>query len=725
MITKMNYLNNNKMKNNQKNKHLMQLLSALFLLISVSSQAHFGSKGPYGGSVSCSLVKETNVYMGTLDGGVYESTNSKLLAWRARPVGLKSGKITALAHTGKYLFAATADSGVFVFTGFVGSDRYWKKANNGIGSLQITSLYAVDSSTVLAGTLANGIYKTTDKGANWVSVGASLLHFEITGFVQAGNRIIHTSDGGMWASDDQGSTWFDFTDVYTDDIKASAISYNSVNHQILISNADGLYTADSADVTSMPMYINAQNGLPAQTMVRAIANDGNNWYIATDKGVFTSSCLSINWTAVNTGLPTNDINSIVYIQNRLLAGTHKEGIYKSPSASIAWIANNTSFNNVQTFSMITGGASTVIAATEKGVFVSNDLANIYKAGNKGLLDSLHVNDLAFSQANLLAATKNAGVFISADTAKTWSPFNSGLGSMVITKIFTNGNEKFVLTSSGHLYRYDGTSWVMDHIGVPSASVITSMAFFGNKMILGVLGKGVYVKSVSGMTWNAFNTGLSDLNVTSLTQLGAKIFAGTDGSGVFVSDTANANWSATSSTVIPHTSLMSLNAGRIQAMAQYGAYVFASYKGGLVASSDNGATWIAGGNQFNLPSFTDVKKISFVTTRVFVTTENNGLYSNALSELPSPAGVADLSAADLSSLDISPNPNRGEFFIHMEKVKANVSAVVIFDMLGKQMQFIPVSKIQQQIAVHTNGIPGVYFVQLLTDKGPLTKRIVIE
>lgn len=706
-------------------KLVTQFLCLFFLMISLSTQAHFGSKGPYGGSVSCSLVKDTNVYIGTVDGGVYESTNSKLLVWRARPVGLKSGKITALAHTGSYFFAATADSGVFIFTGFVGSDRYWKKANKGLGSLQITSLYAVDSITLLAGTLVNGIYKTTDKGANWVSVSASLLHFEITGFVQAGNRIIHTSDGGIWASDDQGSTWFDFTDVYTDDIKATAISYNSVNHQILISNVDGLYTADSADVTSKPMYINAQNGLPAQTIVRAITNDGSNWYIATDKGVFTSPCSSINWTAVNIGLPTIDINSIVYFQNRLVSGTNKEGIYKSPSSNISWVANNTGFNNLRTFCMITAGASEVIVATEKGVFVSNDLANIYKAGNKGLSDSLHVNDLSFSHADLLAATQNAGVFISSDTAKTWVDFNSGLGSMVIIKIFTSGNEKYALTSNGHLYHHDGASWVMDHMGIPAASVITSMAFFGNKMILGVLGKGVYVKSVSGMTWNTFNTGLSDLNVTSVTRLGAKIFAGTDGSGVFVSDTASANWVATSSTGIPHTSLMTLNAGRIQTMAQNGAYIFASYKGGLIASSDNGATWIPGGNQFNLPSFTDVKKISFVTTRVFVSTENNGLYSNALSELPSPAGISETSNENLQYFQLSPNPSHGDFYVCFEKVKAEIFAMAISDILGRQIKFVPINKLQKQIEIQGIENSGVYFIQLLTDTGSLIKRIIIE
>jgi Secretion system C-terminal sorting domain/SprB repeat len=103
--------------------------------------------------------------------------------------------------------------------------------------------------------------------------------------------------------------------------------------------------------------------------------------------------------------------------------------------------------------------------------------------------------------------------------------------------------------------------------------------------------------------------------------------------VFISDTTSISWSHVTTPSISHTTIMGLDGTKVQAMIAYGSFVLASYKGGLLATTDNGATWIAGGNQFNLPSYTNVNKIAFVDSRVFVTTDNNCIYSNALSELP--------------------------------------------------------------------------------------------
>ncbi len=77
------------------------LLLAVTLLGSSNSLfAHFGTKGPFGGSVTCGILDSSNlVILGTANGGVYASTTYSLTAWSARVVGLKSGKITALAHT--------------------------------------------------------------------------------------------------------------------------------------------------------------------------------------------------------------------------------------------------------------------------------------------------------------------------------------------------------------------------------------------------------------------------------------------------------------------------------------------------------------------------------------------------------------------------------------------------------------------------------------------------
>jgi hypothetical protein len=621
------------------------LLAFVFVCSHNISFAHFGSKGPNGGSVTCAIKDSTNaVYIGTADGGVFESTNSTLVSWRARPVGLKSGKITALAYTGSYLFTATADSGIYIFNGYVGSDRYWQPVNMGLTSLQITSLIAIDSITVLAGTTNSGIFKTTNKGATWTSVGA-LSNMSIMAFSKAGGRLFHTSAGGIFASDNNGSTWFSFNDMNTNGMVASAISYNDTTNELLVETDMGLFRAGSANSTMSPSYTAVQTGLPSGAVTRSIDNDGYTWYIATDHGAYTSSSTTINWISKNNGLTSLDATAIVSFGINLVLGINDDGIYQTATSSPTWVKNNVGFNNLETFSMATSGVAVIAVATAKGVFVSTDLATNYSRANVGLTDSLHVNDLAFLGTQLFAATNSAGVFVSADTGRTWAAFNSGITNMQVKKVIASSSAIYTFNAAGEVFASDGTAaWTAIQTGLPNGVQPSSLAFWGTKMLLGTLGDGVYVKTQSGGSWTASNTGLTNMNVTSVAAADGKLYVGTQGNGVFVSNAATISWTAAAPLSIAHTVTMGLDGSNVEAMASYNGYVFASYRGGLLATADSGSTWIAAGNQFNLPSYTAVNKISVVTTRVFVTTEFNSLYSNALSELPLNSGVAVIANA---------------------------------------------------------------------------------
>lgn len=689
--------------------------------------AHFGSKGPFGGSVSVAIAHDSTVYIGTFNGGVYESTNSTLTNWRPLPVGLKSGKITALTHSGTNLFAGTLDDGVYIYSGVVGTDKHWVRVSNGLTNLRVTSLVALDANTLIAGTESGGVYKTTDKGANWKFLNSAWLNgTTITGLLKLGNRIIASSrEGGAFVTTD-GNGWASFSDGKTLDVGGTnSISYNAKTNEFAVINMDGLFILSNASaVTTNINYRTIQPGLPAGTSLRAISNNGDNWFLTTNKGVFTSTT-GATWTAANTGLATTDVTVALGFRSTVLLGTRKEGIYTAPSNTLNWVSRNTNFNNLETYAMETSGERIVVAATEKGVFVSRDLASSYVRANKGLADSLNVTSLKFFGSSLYASTQNGGVFVSLDTGRTWSALNAGLFDLNIRKIYASSTNVYILDDSYGVFQFNGTSWNTIRAGLPSNVVLTSMAFYGNKMLLGTQGQGVFTRDVASGTWVAVNNGLTNLNVTAVATNGNKLFAGTDGAGVFVANLDAGTWMQTAPVSIPHTTLMGLNGSKIQDMTYYGGYIFASYRGGLVASSDNGQSWIAGGNQFNLPSYTNVYKISFVTTRVFVSTENNSVYSNALSELPTVTSVKDINPVLNASIQLFPNPSHGQFAIQLKDVKARIEAVRIYDQQGKMLKdIIDVNELQH---VKTVGelSRGVYFVHVQTNEGFAVKKIIVQ
>jgi len=624
----------------------LSLVLVTVVLTATTSLAHFGSKGPYGGgNVTSYVVKKDTIYVGTAQGGVYVATwkydttlkDSILSTWSAKTVGLKSGKIIGLTHTGKYAIAATADSGIFRFSGYVGSDRYWVKINNGLNDLDITSINAIDANTLIVGTSTGKIYKSTDIGENWTEVtGLAFAGKNISGIEVAGTRVFALAEGkGVYYSDNQGATWTSLNDQNTENIIGhAAFSYNAGTDELLLANTAGLFVLSAARTTTSGVYTGITT--PSNVSVKQISNNGTGWYLATDKGVFGSIANQFFWIELNTGLPTNSVVNIVTAFKKTgIVGTENNGIFKIVNTqTLAWGDANTGFNNLKTYSFASNGSSLIYVATEKGVFVTKNLATSYARANKGLTDSLHVNDLALFGSKVFAVTENAGVFVSADSGKVWTAFNTGLTNSSIEKIFASKNFVYVICSTGNVYESTGASdWKLIQAGLPNGSEPVSLAFLGGQVFLAAHGQGAFVKPEGSGEWKDINKNLATDHLTSITALGTNVYVGTHDNGVFVSDIHNIDWKVTAETSIDHTKLVGLDGDAIQALGNYGGYVFASCKGGLLATKDEGKTWERGGNQFNLPSFTDVNKIGFAGERVFVTTENNCIYSNALSEVP--------------------------------------------------------------------------------------------
>jgi len=721
-----------------KNLFKKTLILISFLASALVSEAHFGSKGPFGGHVATSFNwKDSLLIIGTNEGGVYFSSNPNIVGWQARVVGLKSGKITAVTHTGSYAFAATADSGIFIFDGRIGNDRYWNKVNNGLTNLNVTSLLAIDSITVLAGTDGGGVFKTTDKGKNWVAVNNhSLHHLDISKLVNVGNKVVSLSvDGGVWYTDNLGVSWKELNDENTAHIAGSTeINYNATTDELLVLNQLGLYkassasTSDSATVT----YSLVSTGLPANVKIFDLANDGANWYIASDSGIYSSPANAIAWTKISGTFTKDAFTTINPFRALLVAGTANDGIAKNAKSPVKWAWVNTNFNNLKT-TAFHSQARLIVAGTEKGLFVSKDLATNYARGNKGLTDSLNVTDIAQAGNYLFATTKNAGVFVSDTTGVlNWTAINTGLTNLGINKIFVLNNQLFIIDNANKVFNANPAApvWADFSNGLPNNTPVSSLTASSDAYYVstnGGNGDGVYKKLFTESLWSPITTGLSTTKITSLAVNGNTLFAGTEDKSLLKTDLTTINWTSVDTLVrIPHTNTMGLSSTTIQALYVGYGYLWASYRGGLLASSNNGKSWIQGGNQFNLPSFADVNKIAFgfsttlsANGRVFVYTPNNALYSNALSELPTVLTSLEENIVDAAQFGLYPNPSNNQFSFGGDAA-ADIEAIKVYDIQGNEVfSSAPKAVYSHQLA------SGIYFVKVATAKGVAFVKLAVE
>ncbi|HVD97399.1 MAG TPA: T9SS type A sorting domain-containing protein [Cytophagaceae bacterium] len=679
-------------------------------IIPITSFAHWTSKGPFvGGNITCFTIADTLLYAGSATGGVYWSKTQALTAWSyANYTGLTSPHVSALTSiglssstSGMKIIAGTSDGGIFVSKD---KGTSWSASNSGLTNTNITALITVGQ-YLFAGTNGAGIFVSSDSAKTWTSANSGVnTSYAITSFATNGTVIVAGTDGGgVFASINNGGSWTAANTGLTDlSVNALAVSGTS----IFAGTDNGIFTAN----VNTPVWSQANTGL-SNTIINGFTTNAGLVYAATNAGVYTSPDASVSWTAANTGL-VDTVNAVVVFNNKLYAGNFKRGIYRSTSLStISWSMFNLGFNNLDTYAVYNSG-NLVIVATNLGLYVSRDLAASYQSANSNLTDSLHITSLTFAGTKLYVATQYGGVFVSADTGKSWATANTGL-QMNIKKIIATNSTLIAVAGNGAVYYTPQASinWTIASGVYPGADV-TSLATDGTTTFLGTNGHGVYVTADS-YTWTAFNTGLSNTNVTSLAVQGTNVFAATNGDGIFISPVASASWTAV------NNGLPTLN---ILSLCSAGQYLAAGYKGGVYITTSNGAQWAAPNVLLYIPDYADVYAISFSasSTRIFAATPSNTIYSNNISELPITA-IQNPVSNSIGTIAISPNPNTGNFKLDLEDVKGQIYNIIIYDHSGKQVRRL--ANDTEQIVSYFQ--KGMYYIQIITDKGAGTQKMIVE
>jgi photosystem II stability/assembly factor-like uncharacterized protein len=295
------------------------------------------------------------------------------------------------------------------------------------------------------------------------------------------------------------------------------------------------------------------NGLQHQH-IRALAvnaDDPKIIYAGSEQGeVFLSTDAGQHWSSHSTALPpSNTIHQLLFDSGLkfVLAATDK-GIFVSNASLQQWHMLPAKGLPVDSYTALDFNANTpkdLYAGTaHHGVFVSTDGGNTWSVENDGLPAGSVINGLTFdaSKHQLWAAT-TAGVYLLSG-GQSWKALNDGIaqGSVpyaVLPASASGGDQHLVYLGTDHgFYRStdDGAHWQMNKEGIAGVNIYQILVDFRNnssgETLYIATNRGVFLSSDGGQTWGSSGSGWPQDQAVYALAFGAdnyaQLYAGSDG-----------------------------------------------------------------------------------------------------------------------------------------------------------------------------------------------------
>jgi len=304
---------------------------------------------------------------------------------------------------------------------------------NGHFATDIRSIvpHPTDPSVVCAGTWDGGVFRSTDRGNNWIACNKGLAR----GDAQARNQVaaamvaVTMGTGHPLQLPGASSTLY-YAGI--DDGVLYSVEYpfdNDFNGGLSVWRRPGDLDA-TGPASPLTRQVCALAVSPASVLVL---------YAGTQTaGVYKSVDAGKNWAPVTTGITDLNVRALVASPGppeTLYAGTDGGGMFKSTDGGASWTAANTGIPaaamRIQTLAVPATAPATIYAGTRGGgLFKSIDSGATWTAVNTGLADN-DIRSIAIHPTvadTLYAGTMREGVFKSTNGGASWSAARGGLPS---------------------------------------------------------------------------------------------------------------------------------------------------------------------------------------------------------------------------------------------------------------------------------------------------------
>ena len=495
--------------------------------------------GPNGGDARSLAADPTNhahLYLGTVNGWVYESMDSGGQWKRLARVGKRDdlvidnivvdGANAKHVMIGAWSLGGQPDGGIFQS---VDGGVSWSAtdAMKGQSVLALASAPS-DSKTIVAGTLT-GIYRSADAGASWQLISPpenkEIHEVESIAIDPVDPSTIYAGTWHLpWKTMDGGKTWIPIKGKeqgIIDDSDVFSIIVDPKNPKIVFASAcSGIYKSENSGERFSKIQ-----GIPnTARRTRVLMQDPQHQSIVfagTTEGLYRTNDSGKIWTRM-TGpeVIVNDVFVDPTDSQKVLLATDRGGVLTSADGGSSFTPANTGFSTRQITSFV----------------VDQERSGTMYAGV--------VNDKTFG-----------GVFASLDGGLSWKQQSDGLNG---SDVFSMGqaSDGSLLAGTGHgVYRYDGAAWMKTVVTAPVVSEGTKVR--GKPALHGAKGTSLAVskagiareKELSGRREGKAAATSKVLpaqapsgadTIYSMATLGDRIFAGTS-DGLIRSDAAGKVW----------------------------------------------------------------------------------------------------------------------------------------------------------------------------------------
>jgi len=246
--------------------------------------------------------------------------------------------VEALASSGTNIFAATHNNGIYLSTNN-GAD--WAAASTGLPVASITYTLAFNGDKIFAGTDGNwGVYTSTNNGTNWVQSGFSGIQLK-TFLFNGSNMFAGTNgNGAVYLSTDSGINWTAVNSGmgFSPWVNAFAMMGTNLFAGGGSTLGNGVFmTTDNGINWTRP----ANTGIPNQSITTLSVIGTNLFAGASGAGMFLSTDNGENWTGINTGLTNSGVRASIVVGNNLFVGTYGGGVFLTTDNGANWSKQNT------------------------------------------------------------------------------------------------------------------------------------------------------------------------------------------------------------------------------------------------------------------------------------------------------------------------------------------------------------------------------------------------